>query len=360
MTPSSSLEALRSIGLQPIHGQHWLALAAPPGHRLMRVTEVQRDQCLLDDGRAVTAAWLWPPLRLRLELAGDGLVVGDWVAAAADAAGALWVRERLPPRQRLVRREPGGRRQALVSQVDTALLVMACGHDFNLPRLDRYLALVQLAGIEPVVVLSQADAHPDPAQRVAAVRHHLGDALPDGHVLALDGRQPQAAQALAPWLQPGRTLVLLGSSGAGKSTLLNTLAHGGDAVQATRPARADDGRGRHTTTVRSLHRCAGGACVIDTPGLRGLQLDADEASLDEAFEDIARLAAHCRYRDCQHGQEPGCAVRDAVAPARLASYLKLRREARRQELDARGRREQLSVWKARSKATREVMRLKGR
>ncbi|MCA6217745.1 ribosome small subunit-dependent GTPase A [Ideonella sp. B7] len=359
MFDTNDFDALRRLGLHSSLVSQALSLSSDPADRLMRVTEVQRDRCTLHDGHAQHEARLWPALQARLQLEGDSLTVGDWVLMRPERPEAGWVVAVLPPDHRLVRRDPSGQRQALVSHVDHALLVMTCGHDFNLRRLDRYLALVRLAEVDPVVVLTQADCHPAPQARVAAVRQHLGPAGAAVPVLALDGRSPQAAQALAPWLQPGRTLVLLGSSGAGKSTLLNTLVGPTDGdVQRTGAARVQDGRGRHTTTARSLHRCPSGACVIDTPGLRGLQLDADEAELARAFDDIGQLATQCRFRDCQHQDEPGCAVRGQVAPARLLSWHKLQREARRQEQDALQRREQQAQWKARSKATREVMRIK--
>ncbi|MBC7940299.1 MAG: GTPase RsgA, partial [Chitinophagaceae bacterium] len=155
---------------------------------------------------------------------------------------------------------------------------------------------------------------------------------------------------LAPWLQPGNTLVLLGSSGAGKSTLTNALM--GSALQSTGANRDGDSRGRHTTTTRSLHALAGGACIIDTPGLRTLRLDGDPEALDAVFDDINRLAGGCRFRDCQHEQEPGCAVREGVPAERLRSFHKLLREARRDTLTALERRAQLSQWKARGRAAK--------
>jgi ribosome biogenesis GTPase len=150
--------------------------------------------------------------------------------------------------------------------------------------------------------------------------------------------------------------VLLGSSGAGKSTLTNLLI--GHDTQATGVARRGDGRGRHTTTARSLHRTPEGACIIDTPGLRTLRLDADEGRLDAVFADIAELAMQCRFRDCGHQQEPGCAVRDQVAGDRLANWRKLQSEARRDTLSALQRKAQTALWKARSREAR--MRLQGK
>jgi ribosome biogenesis GTPase len=355
MLDTIDFQALRGIGLNQALVAQMFNLPAEPGDRLMRVTEVLRDRLHLHDGQAECIAQAWPALRLALQRQDDPLVVGDWVAARGDADGsdAIWAVARVPAFNRLVRRDASGLRQPLVANVDTALLVMGAGQDFNLRRLDRYLALVRLAGIAPVLVLSKADLCADAAARLDAVRHHVGGGL---DVLALDARAEAARDALAPWLGEGRTLVVLGSSGAGKSTLTNTLT--GTASQATGGVRQGDERGRHTTTTRTLHRCPGGACIIDTPGLRGLQLDADAAQVDAAFDDVARLAPQCRFRDCRHDGEPGCAVRPQVPAARLMSYHKLQREARRHEMTLLERQRQLAEWKARGRAAKAVSRAK--
>jgi ribosome biogenesis GTPase len=169
-------------------------------------------------------------------------------------------------------------------------------------------------------------------------------------VFAFDARSPEAARALAPWLMEGQTLVLVGSSGAGKSTLTNTLT--GHEVADTGGQRKGDGRGRHTTTVRTLHGTPEGACLIDTPGLRTLRLDGDPLALDAVFDDIAALAAQCRFRDCRHEGEPGCAVREAVPAARLKNFHKLQREARRDQITALERKAEVAQWKARARQAR--------
>ncbi len=365
---------LRAIGWSPALGpalndtlSTWAADAAEPGAmppRLMRLVEVHRDALRLHDGHTEHRARPLP--RLARALAADGveLAVGDWLlatpAGSADP-GALWVQARLPALNHIVRRDADGRRHAIVSNVDTALFVMGLDADFNLRRLERYLLLVAGAGVQPVVVLTKADlVAPDAAMRAAmvadeidAVRARVGAAVP---VVAVDGTAPEAALRLAPWLLPGRTAVLLGSSGAGKSTLTNTLA--ARSLQDTGPVRAGDQRGQHTTTSRSLHRLPGGACVIDTPGLRALRPDIDAARLDASFEDIARLAPSCRFRDCRHEEEPGCAVRDGVGGDRVRNYHKLLREARRDTLSVLERRQQLAQWKARGRAGAQRAKLK--
>jgi len=194
------------------------------------------------------------------------------------------------------------------------------------------------------VVLTKADIADDAQERIDEVRRRLPASVP---VVAVNGLSPASRAEFDPWMRPGQTLVLLGSSGAGKSTLTNTLL--GRAVQDTGAVREHDSRGKHTTTSRSLHRLPGGACVIDTPGLRALSPDLDEDGVAASFGDIEALAACCRYRDCRHGAEPGCAVRDGVPADRLRNYQKLLREARRPVLTPLERRAQLAMWKARGR-----------
>jgi ribosome biogenesis GTPase len=212
---------------------------------------------------------------------------------------------------------------------------------------------VQPAQVWPVVVLTKADACADVAGAMAMLRDRLPEQVT---AYALDARDAQAAEVLQPYLGEGQTLVLLGSSGAGKSTLTNTLL--GRNVQDTGAVREHDARGKHTTTARSLHRLPGGACLIDTPGLRGLRPDIDEAELGAAFTDIAQLAHDCRFRDCTHGDEPGCAVRAGVDADRLRNYQKMLRDLRRDTMSALERRQQLAMWKARGRAGAQRMKMK--
>lgn len=361
MIETIPFETLRRIGLTGAVVQQLAALPAAaddPG-ALMRVTEVQRESLALHDGEHEYAARQLPALRASLADGGDALAVGDWVAARRNAHGQWWVHARVPPLNQLARRLHDGRdkveRVVIVSNVDTALLVMGVTEDFSLRRLERYVALVRLAGVGAVVVLTKRDLAV-PAlveQRLAQVRALLPA---DVAVVAVDATGDEPRPALAPWLEAGRTLVMLGTSGAGKSTLTNALL--GDAVQATGGNRRGDGRGRHTTTARSLHVVAGGACIIDTPGLRTLRLDGDEQRLGSVFEDIAALARQCRYRDCRHEGEPGCAVREGVAAERLHNFHKLQREARRDTLSALERKAQVAQWKVRSKAARARLQAK--
>jgi len=361
---------LRAIGLAPpmaqqalqrLHASDPAGLVDEqdsPGHpTLMRVAEVQREGVGLHDGQHELAGRLLPALRNELAAKADAIAVGDWVFASRNVFGEWWVGERLPPLNQLARRLHDGRdkveRVVIVSNVDTAMLVMGLDHDFNLRRLERYVALVRMAGVVPLVVLTKADLCADADSRLAAAQA----LLPAGAVaMALNALGEEPAGRLEPWLGAGQTAVMLGSSGAGKSTLTNALV--GHEAQRTQANRAGDNRGRHTTTARVLHRAAAGGCIIDTPGLRTLRLDGDARALEQVFDDIAERAAACRFRDCRHEGEPGCAVRGVVPEERLRNWAKLQREARRDTLTALERKAQVSAWKARARSARVRMSAK--
>lgn len=349
---SQTFSHLMRWGLKPAQMQAAAALmAVDPEARLLRVTQVQRESLLVHDGRSEFAARQHPALRQALHARGNSLACGDWVLAHDDGHGTLWAFERLPPLTQLTRRLHDGRdkvtRTVIVSNVDTALLVMGLDGDFSPRRMERFIALARLAGVEPVVVLTKADLCGPHDARWQELTELVGAEVP---VLATDARSAEASQMLAPWLREGQTLVAVGSSGAGKSTLTNTLA--GESVADTGGQRKGAGRGRHTTTVRTLHGTPGGACLIDTPGLRTLRLDTDTAALGAAFGDIDVLGSGCRFRDCRHEEEPGCAVRDAVPPQRLRNFHKMQREARRDQVIALERKAEVAVWKARSREAR--------
>lgn len=337
-------DALRHIGLTPSAAAQLHLFDPAPGARLARVIEVQRDWITAHDGIAQFKARLLHKLVQSLQDNDASLAVGDWVLASGHASGEFWLSDRLPPVTHIARRTSEGPRQSLASNVDTALLVMGLDHDFNLRRLERYVAMAESCGVAPVVVLTKADLAPSAAAHLEEVRQRLPPRVPAFCVNALSS---DTADALAPWMAPGQTLVLLGSSGAGKSTLTNTLA---GSEQETGGVRRGDNRGRHTTTARSLHQCASGACIIDTPGLRTWQLDADEEALAASFDDIDALAQQCQFRDCRHQEEPGCAVREAIDPDRLLNYRKLLREVRRSQETPLDRIAARSKWKVLVKA----------
>jgi len=332
-------ESLRLIGLtNTITSQLYLLHDVPPEARLVRITEIQREWLTVHDGHAEFRARVLPALHQAT------LAVGDWVLDTTLAHDEHWLSAQLPPITHISRRGNDGRHHGLVSNVDTALLLMGLDHDFNPRRLERYLAIVKTAGVEPVVVMSKADIGEDVEAGMELLRQRLPASIP---LLAINTLNEDSMAQLSPWLGAGQTLVLLGSSGAGKSSLTNTLTQAG---QQTGGVRKGDGRGRHTTTSRSLHQCPGGACIIDTPGLRSWQPDADEASIAASFEDIDALSAHCQFRDCRHASEPGCAVRGAVDPDRLQNYHKLIREAHRSEQTPLERIAEVAKWKVMQRA----------
>jgi ribosome biogenesis GTPase len=287
--------------------------------------------------------------------AGGLPVAGDWVAVALRAEeGAATIHGLLPRRGVFSRRAAGGGGEQLVAaNVDMALLVASLNRDLNLRRLERYLALAFESGAQPVVVLTKADVCEAP-EALAAEVARVALAAPVLTVSAVSG---EGLAALAARLAPGRTAVLLGSSGAGKSTLVNALA--GQTLMATAPIREDDARGRHTTTHRQLVQLPTGALLLDTPGMRELGLWEADAGLEAAFADVEALAAGCRFSDCAHESEPGCAVRAAaeaglIDPARLAGLGKLRRELAHLERlhDPLARQENKKLWARRSRALR--------
>jgi ribosome biogenesis GTPase len=252
-------------------------------------------------------------------------VVGDWVRLDAASKNILgWL-----PRSALLKRAAAGEHykpQAIAANIDHALVVVGLDHDFNPRRIERYLLVIQSSGAAPVLVLSKRDLCADPEARIAAIRERL----PEGVALfALNLKSADEVRQLEPFLGPGRTVVLVGSSGAGKSTLTNTLL--GREKMKTAAVRGSDSRGRHTTTHRALTPLPPGACLIDTPGMRELKLTGEEDLADGGFDDIEALAAECRFRDCAHGNEPGCAVRAAIEAGsldgdRFRHYCKLRDE----------------------------------
>lgn len=353
--------SLRLIGLTPAISNQLHALAADyadAAHvdnaalQMVRITEVHRDSLVAHNGNQTLQARALPRLLHELAADDDSLAVGDWGLLNGDMINGHYFIARMQPLTHLARRNNEGRRQTLASNIDTALLVMGLDSDFNLRRLERYLALVHAAEVAPVVVLTKADVHADAQARQAEVEQRLSASVP---VFAVNGQSSMAADMLAPWMSAGQTLILLGSSGAGKSTLTNTLA---SSAQDTGAVRLSDGRGQHTTTARSLHLCPGGACIIDTPGLRTLQLNLDEEALSASFADIDALAAECQFRDCSHQSEPGCAVRAVVDEDRLKNYQKLLRETRRNQLTPLDRIAARSKWKVLMRSVKERDKVK--
>ena len=293
---------------------HFTRLAGPDP-RAARISAVHRDRlgALSPEG----------PLMLVPKGSAGGYAVGGFVLH--DGAQVL---ERLAPRTEIARRAAGTQaaRQLIAANVDTLAIVTSCNADFNEARLERYLAMAEAAGCLPLVVVTKADLVPDPRVFI-----RKAEALsPLVTALALDARDPAEVGRLAAWAGPGQTLALTGPSGTGKTTMLNALAGTAEAVQGI---RENDAKGRHTTTQRALRRALAGGWIVDTPGMRELALSEASEGIDAVFADLAELETRCRFNDCRHETEPGCAVRAAleageIDEGRVARWDKLRREDR--------------------------------
>lgn len=259
---------------------------------------------------------------------GDSPVaVGDWLLLDQTGSRAMRVLERTS----LFKRKRAGTGlgvQLIAANIDTLFIVTSANNDLKIARLERYLALATEAQVTPVVLVTKADLVANAADFAATARKAMRNLM----VETLDARNPEEIQRLAPWLAPGQTVALVGSSGVGKSTIVNTL-HGAQ-LQDTQSIREDDSRGRHTTTSRSLHALPSGAWIIDTPGMRELQVMEAKHGIEDVFADMADLSRSCRFSDCAHEGEPGCAVKEAIAngtldPDRFKRFGKLQREDRR-------------------------------
>ncbi len=275
--------------------------------------------------------------------------IGDWVIVEAQTGALL----EMLPRQSLIKRvNPLGALQLIAANVDVAFILTSCNADFSLERLERYLSVVMEAQIIPVLVLTKTDLTEHTADFVGQLAERFAD-IPCVPINALD---PAETLALKPWCGTGQTIALLGSSGVGKSTLVNSLL--GTQVQHTAAIREEDGKGRHTTTNRTLHLLPSGGVILDSPGMRELQLAEAEEGLEELFADVENLAASCRFNDCSHGAEPGCAVvkalqRGDLQQERLQSYQLLRKEETRN-------RESLAARHARDRAFGKKLRAETR
>lgn len=266
--------------------------------------------------------------RKKSETGGDWPAVGDWIAAELIAGQkTALIQSVLPRRSRFVRKMAGKQiaEQVIAANIDVALIVAALDGDFNVRRIERYIAQCWESGARPFVVLNKADVRAEPRELIAEI-DGIGMGLPVALVSAKTG---EGLDELVASFHKGQTIVLLGSSGVGKSTLVNRILQ--EERQATHAVRESDSRGRHTTTSRQLFLLPGGAMIIDTPGLRELQLWNALDGVSQTFADVDEIAAQCRFRDCQHENEPGCAVRAAVETgaldaARLENREKLARE----------------------------------
>jgi ribosome biogenesis GTPase len=332
MSDPETIERLRRIG--------WRGDSLPAdGLRLARVVAQHRAGYELHDGETLFGAQPDGCFLKRGIDPAERPVVGDFVEVESGTPPHIVT---VAPRRTVLSRAAAGERyerQLIATNIDYVLVLTGLDGDFNPARIERYLSLTEDSGAQAVVLLSKLDTREDAAEQIAALRARLPGSTP---IHALNGKDPASVAQLAPYLQPGDSAVLVGSSGAGKSTLTNTLL--GTATMATAEVRSHDSRGRHTTTHRALLQLPSGGCLIDTPGMRELKLTGEE-NLD-LFADIEALAERCRFADCGHGSEPGCAVQVALdtgelAPGRWRNYLKLHdeREEQAATLEARLRRQ---------------------
>jgi ribosome biogenesis GTPase len=351
--------AIETLGWDPGWAQAFVPHAAR-GRRPARVVAVHRETSIVRDQVGDRPASVSGSFRFEALASADYPTVGDWVALdGADVIAAV-----LPRRTTFKRLAADGTRrgaglddeQIMASNVDVALLVAGLDNDFNLRRIERYLAVAWSSAINPVVVLNKADLTDEIDGRLVAV-----DAIAPGvPAIAVSAWTGAGLDGLLRHLRRGTTAAILGSSGVGKSTLVNALL--GEARQKTAEVRVSDSRGRHTTTHRELFELPGGALLVDTPGIRALEVLGADEGLEPAFDDVASIAAACRFRDCGHTGEPGCAVDAALADGRLsedrlASHRKLEREMARaaRQGDPRARAEHRRTWRLIQKSVNEHM-----
>jgi ribosome biogenesis GTPase / thiamine phosphate phosphatase len=327
------------------------------GFTVGRVVVEYRNSYLLYTEQGEQLAEVTGKLRHQATGMQDFPAVGDWVVIQPSPADQRSTIHAILPRiSKFSRKMVGGAiaEQIIATNVDTVFLVVGLDNDFNLRRIERYLILTWDSGATPVILLNKADLCLDLAQRLLDVES-IAMGVP---IITLSAVQQQGLEALNPYLQPGQTIALLGSSGVGKSTITNQLK--GEAMQAVQAVRAGDDRGKHTTTHRQLIPIPSGALIIDTPGMRELQIWSGAEGLPGTFNDIETLAQQCHFRNCQHEREPGCAIQQALVddtldPKRFLNYQKLQREVQHlaRKKDQRASLVEKERWKKIHKAHRD-------
>ncbi len=327
-------------------------------HSPARVAEEHRNSYIVYSELGEHKAELTGKFRFTARDRSDFPTVGDWVVADFLSGGDTAVVHALLPRKSSFSRKVAGSKteeHVVAANVDIVFLVSGLDHDFNLRRIERYVTGAWNSGATPVILLNKCDLYADIEDRISGVE----SIAPGVDIHPVSAKESVGLDAVSKHIRPGRTAAFLGSSGVGKSSLINCLL--GENRMKVKEVREDDSRGRHTTTHRQLIRLPSGGLVIDTPGLRELQLWTDEEVLNRSFDDIAELAGYCRFSDCSHTSEPGCAVMRAVEAgllerSRLDSYLKLQKELayleRRQNQKAAGN--EKAKWKQITKTIRKM------
>lgn len=306
----------RQLGWKPFF-QNQITLDELENSFPARISKIYRTKVLIwsQQGEQEVDIGLFSDLR--------NIAVGDWLLMPAEGERPLRVLER---QSELLRKVAGNRldRQLIAANVDTLFIVTSCNQDFNESRIERFLVLAAEAHITPVIVLTKADLVDDPE----AYRDTARELYRDIDIEYVDARTTESVEPLKRWCGEGETVVLVGSSGVGKSTLINSIA---DVNQRTLEIREDDDKGRHTTTSRSLHLLKDGGLFVDTPGIRELQLTESEKGIEDTFDDVVQYFGQCKFRNCQHKVEKGCAILSAIDTGELDvrrwhSYLKLQDE----------------------------------
>ena len=331
MNTDNSFETLRFLGFDP-----WFEEKAEPdkmkSFRPSRVIAVDKESVTVKDDRFETRAQLTGKLMYASDSPLDFPAVGDWVYVQYLDDGDFAVVHQVFPRKSVLKRKTAGKKtehQLIAANIDTAFAVQSLDGDLNPRRLERYLSMIYDGGVRPVVLLTKRDlfSPEDVARKIDALRESVQDA----EIIAFSNKIEDDMGKIREQLSPGRTYCLLGSSGVGKTTLINNLV-GDDRQFDVNEVRAKDGKGRHTTTRRHLIVLDSGAMIVDTPGIRELGNIGFDSGIDEAFGDIAALASMCRFRDCTHENEKGCAVLAALEDGRIShkrfeNYLKMKKES---------------------------------